>query len=337
MSLRITAGERVCLLGPSGSGKTTLLRIVAGLEEPSGGRLNLDGQPANQLPTHLRGVAYLSQRPSLYPHWDVRRNLQFGLPRDRHPQELERIIQVLGLANLLERTPQQLSGGQRQRVALGRALARRARILLLDEPAAALEGQQRLLLRRELALLHQEFAPTIIAVTHDAAEAASLAERVVVLDRGTVAQCGAYTELLQAPCSSTVATTIAWPPMNLSSGRLSSEGGGHLVVDGLTLTLPPQTPLPCRDGPVLIGIRPEHLALTNQKGLGMVSGVQVRRLEWLGTAWLAEVGPLGWLVGPLSPPAPPLGQEVALAVQGPHICWFDPATGRALPRRVANG
>jgi ABC-type sugar transport system ATPase subunit len=220
LSLDVRNGEHVVLVGPSGCGKTTTLRLVAGLESPTAGRIEIDGRDATRLPPHRRDVALVFQDATLYPHLSVRDNLAFGL-RLRHAQpaliekRVHWIASDLGLLDLLDRPPGQLSGGQKRRVALGRALVRGPRYLLLDEPLAGLDPPARQELRRELARLHAEGQTTILHVTHDQEEALGLGDRVGVLRDGGLQQIDTPMSLHDRPANVFVAMFIGSPPMNV--------------------------------------------------------------------------------------------------------------------------
>ena len=245
VSLTIQAGECFVLLGPSGSGKSTLLRLIAGLEESTGGTIHIRGRNVAAVPPHERGVSYLGQRPVLYPDRPVRGNLTFGIAVEN--SQLDEIASLLGIAGLLDRRPGELSGGQLQRVALGRALLRDAPILLLDEPLTSLDGPMRWDLRRILHLLQSRRRATMIYVTHDQEEALSLADRLAVFEEGRLVQVGTPAEVLSRPATAFVARHLGWPPMTLHRERRDgrdvlfgwrSEGGRNpgdaFLFDALT-------------------------------------------------------------------------------------------------------
>jgi ABC-type sugar transport system ATPase subunit len=259
IDLEVKAGELLVLLGPSGSGKTTLLRLVAGLETPTGGTITIAGQASDRLPPHRRGVGLVSQRAVLYPHLSVRDNLRFGLGRSAEVQtRVREAAAALGIGDLLERRPGELSGGQQQRVALGRAMVRRASVLLLDEPLANLDGPLRWELRGQLHLLQRRLGATMVLVTHEQDEAVALADRLAVLDRGRLAQVGTPQEVLDHPASSSVARLVGWPPINLLPARLRTEDALLAVEGGAPLpALPGWLDLSCRE--VLLGLRPAHV------------------------------------------------------------------------------
>lgn len=266
LTLNVADGELLVLVGPSGCGKTTTLRLVAGLDEPTQGRICIGGQVVNGVPPHRRDVAMVFQRPALYPHLNVRENLAFTRRLRRASgwcaADLSDIAGLLGLEGLLERMPSQLSGGQQQRVALGRALLRRPALYLLDEPLSSLDVKLRLEMRRELHLLQKRFRATMIYVTHDQAEALTLGDRVAVLHDGRLQQVDAPRALWDRPANRFVAGFLGW---NLLSGRLD-DGLQFRGADGC-LAGPPGLSAawkPHRGKRLVAGFRPEAV----RAGLG---------------------------------------------------------------------
>ena len=220
IDLKVASGEFVVLVGPSGCGKSTLLRLVAGLEEPSGGRISIGGKVVDDLDPKERGVAMVFQNYALYPHMTVRQNMEYPLKLARLPaSEIDARIRdaarMLSLESQLDKKPGQLSGGQKQRVAMGRAMVRRPRVFLFDEPLSNLDAQLRVKMRSEISLLHRRLGSTVIYVTHDQAEAMTLADRIVVLNAGRVEQAGAPLELYHRPQTRFVAAFIGTPQMNI--------------------------------------------------------------------------------------------------------------------------
>jgi len=236
----VAAGECLVLAGPSGCGKTTTLRLIAGLEKPTAGTICLGGRDVRDVPPWQRDVAMVFQRPALFPTRTVRQNLGlglhpsgrgwFGTTRPDHGQQVEDMADLLDLAEVLERLPADLSGGQAQRVALGRALLRRAQVLLLDEPLGHLDAPLRRDLRRQLALLHRRFPVTIVHVTHDAEEALALADRVAVMVQGRLFQVGAPGEIVVRPAHRFVAAFCH--DLTLVSGTLRQENGHWTLFTG---------------------------------------------------------------------------------------------------------
>lgn len=275
LDLQISSGEFVALVGPSGCGKSTILRMIAGLEDPTSGVLKIQGRVVNVLSPQERGIAMVFQNYALYPHMSVRQNMEFslklaGLGASERSRRLGEATEMLGLAELLERKPSQLSGGQKQRVAMGRALVRRPQVLLLDEPLSNLDAQLRNKVRAEIAQIHKKFKSTIIYVTHDQVEAMSLADRIVVLNRGRLEQVGAPLEVYHQPATEFVAGFIGSPPMNFIST--------HLLPDHWN---PKSTP----GGAGRSGVRPENTLLSRKGQLG--HGVK------LGSGKISLIEPLG--------------------------------------------
>jgi multiple sugar transport system ATP-binding protein len=268
VSLEIESGEFMVLLGPSGCGKSTTLRMIAGLEEVSGGDLLIDGKRMNDVDPAHRDLAIVFQNYALYPHMTVAGNLAFGLklrgvPRDEIDRRIQRTAAMLGIGSLLGRRPRQLSGGQQQRVALGRALVREPVAFLLDEPLSNLDAKLRAGMRTELVKLHRQLGTTIVHVTHDQVEAMTMGERICIMRDGRIVQVGPPLEVYRNPTDTFVAGFLASPPMNLIEGRLVAAGGG-LAVDMKGLQLPVPMPLagagaPYRDKAVVFGLRPEDI------------------------------------------------------------------------------
>ncbi|MGE3408101.1 MAG: ABC transporter ATP-binding protein [Pirellulales bacterium] len=307
LSLDIEDGEFVTLVGPSGCGKTTTLRLIAGLDQPSEGVIEIAGRSMEGVSPALRDIAMVFQQPALLPHKTVARNLAFGLQvRGQQWQEIQssvtRVAGLLGMDSLLERLPGQLSGGERQRVSLGKALVRRPAVYLLDEPLASLDGPLRLELRRELKQQHQRLAAsgdcaaTMIYVTHDQAEALTLGQRVAVLDRGELQQIGSPQEVYDNPHNTMVARFIGLPPMNLLPGDLRQEndritfvhGSWSVPVDKARHKLVKQ--LIGRQ--VLLGIRAEDVRLAAGDS-GPLSTSNLANKAEIVTAEVADIEPLG--------------------------------------------
>src|ERR1700733_6791064 len=273
MNLGTTDGELVVVVGPSGCGKTTALRMIAGLEDITSGRIELDEVLLNKLEPGVRDVAMVFQNYALYPHLTVYGNLMFPLrerkvaKRDRDPRVREAAA-ILGLEDQLEKKPAQLSGGQRQRVAMGRAIVRQPRLFLMDEPLSNLDAQLRVEMRTEIHAIQRRLGITTMYVTHDQVEAMTLGDRVVVMLDGIVQQVGSPGEVYDRPGNVFVASFLGNPGTNLFNGRLIDSGGApaveigerHLSIDELELSRQPE--LRTRLGSeVVVGIRPEAFAL----------------------------------------------------------------------------
>ena len=261
VSLDIAHSEFVALVGPSGSGKSTLLRMIAGLEECTGGTIEIDGRVVNDVPPKHRAIAMVFQNYALYPHMTVRENLAFALRmRKLDKAEIARRVAVtaeaLNLSALLDRYPRQLSGGQRQRVATGRAIVRDPQVFLFDEPLSNLDAALRVQVRAELRQLHRRLGVTSIYVTHDQVEAMTMADTIVVLRDGRIEQVGPPLELYDRPDNTFVATFIGSPAMNLLSGVY--RDGCVVLGDRTALPVSPVVAVP--EGTRLtIGVRPEHI------------------------------------------------------------------------------
>jgi len=260
VDVEIADGEFVVLVGPSGCGKSTLLRMIAGLENITGGEIAIGGRVVNNVPPKDRDIAMVFQNYALYPHMTVRENMAFSMmlakaPREVMEEEVQRAAKILGLGVLLDRYPRQLSGGQRQRVAMGRAIVRHPQVFLFDEPLSNLDAKLRVQMRSEIRELQQRLATTTIYVTHDQIEAMTMGDQIVVMNAGRIEQTGAPLALYDRPANLFVAGFIGSPAMNLLPGRV--EGGAFRTDGGAVLPLPPGAPASA----TTYGIRPEHLLL----------------------------------------------------------------------------
>jgi ABC-type sugar transport system ATPase subunit len=346
LDLTIASRELMVVLGPSGSGKTTMLRLIAGLEAPDAGTIWIDEHDVTRLPAHRRDVAMVFQHPALYPHLSVFDNIAFGLrargvPRNQLRTRVNKVAGLLGLDAMLPRRPSQLSGGERQRVAIGRAIAREPKVLLCDEPFSNLDPPLRAALRQELAELHRRMGSTLILVTHDQSEALLLGDRIAVLDRGRLLQCGTPRLVYDHPAHRFVATFIGSPPINLIPFELVREGERtriHLIAAERSMGWemaagagPPRWP---ESGQVQLGVRPEAIRI-HQEGdppAPVLLDAQVRRLEFQGSEVLAtlSLGPHR-LVARL-PAGMPIQerQHLRLALDLTKAVWFNPDSGRVL-------
>ncbi|SOH95019.1 multiple sugar transport system ATP-binding protein [Monaibacterium marinum] len=321
VDLSIDEGEFIIFVGPSGCGKSTLLRMIAGLEETSRGQIMIAGRDATAEPPSKRGLAMVFQSYALYPHMSVRDNMGFslkaaGVPKAELDRQVNDAARVLKLEPFLDRRPKDLSGGQRQRVAIGRSIVREPTAFLFDEPLSNLDASLRVEMRYEIAKLHQSLKSTMIYVTHDQVEAMTLADRIVVLDGGHIAQVGSPRELYERPANLFVAQFIGSPRMNVmpctAEGAqfvLPGQGGGAYGRSRSATSL---------------GIRPEHIDMTTA-GDGHLDGV-VDVLEYLGsdTFVIVECGDAGKVTvringdTDLRP-----GQACALQFRADHLHFFD--------------
>jgi ABC-type sugar transport system ATPase subunit len=296
LSLEIEEGSFTALLGPSGCGKSTMLRMIAGLEEISQGRCFIAGDDVTVTPPAKRGTAMVFQNYALYPHLTVRQNIAFSLslahaPKDVQNKRVAEVARMLQLEELLERRPAQLSGGQRQRVAIGRALVREPKVFLFDEPLSNLDAMLRVQMRLELERLHQALKTTMIYVTHDQVEAMTLADRIVVLDRGRIMQQGSPLELYNQPANKFVAAFIGSPAMNFVTASVTGRDGNKVNValpGGGTATITTRGGEAPGTDKVEVGVRPEHLRL-GPDGTGASFQGEVRIVEQLGNATILYV------------------------------------------------
>jgi len=280
LDLEIKDKEFMVLVGPSGCGKSTALRMVAGLEDVSGGTITIGDRVVNDVPPKDRDIAMVFQSYALYPHMTVRENLQFGLRIRKTPQpEMERLVaeaaQILGINELLERKPKELSGGQRQRVALGRAIVRKPSVFLFDEPLSNLDAKLRVQMRAEIKKLQARLQVTSIYVTHDQTEAMTMGHRIAVLHGGKLQQVGTPLEVYERPANLFVAAFIGTPPMNFLNGQVA---GGKLSAAGIQLPFPAASAaaLAGKDGlKVVLGIRPENVLPEGRDARGPTVGLPV--------------------------------------------------------------
>ncbi len=286
IDLAIDPGEFAVFVGPSGCGKSTLLRMIAGLEEISGGELRIDGQRMNEVPASKRGIAMVFQSYALYPHMSVYKNLAFGLEtagmkRDEVRRRVEAAAGKLQIGPLLQRKPKALSGGQRQRVAIGRAIVREPKIFLFDEPLSNLDAELRVQMRVEIARLHQSLGNTMIYVTHDQVEAMTMADKIVVLKEGRIMQAGRPLDLYNDPANQFVAGFIGSPKMNFLKAKLSEVDASRRTIEIAGRPIVLERPIEARAGePLTFGVRPEHLA-PGEARAGLGSGA-VQLVEHLG-------------------------------------------------------
>jgi multiple sugar transport system ATP-binding protein len=269
ISLHIPDKEFVVLVGPSGCGKSTTLRMIAGLEEVTGGDILIGGDIVNDVPPKDRDIAMVFQNYALYPHMTVFENMSFGLKLRRIPKaeirsRVQQAAKILDISDLLDRRPKQLSGGQRQRVAMGRAIVRNPKVFLFDEPLSNLDAKLRVQMRTEIKRVHQQVKTTTVYVTHDQVEAMTLADRVVVMNNGRIEQVGRPHDLYHRPKTKFVAGFIGSPAMNFVPARLSRNGGGLILrlSDDLSFPLPASHTARYQSSAgkeLLFGLRPEHI------------------------------------------------------------------------------
>ena len=269
LSLEIEESEFVVIVGPSGCGKSTTLRMIAGLEDVSSGKINIGGRDVTWLPPKQRDIAMVFQSYALYPHMDVAGNMSFALrlagkPKSEIRERVQRAAEMLELTDYLTRKPKDLSGGQRQRVAMGRSIVRDAYCFLFDEPLSNLDAKLRSSMRTELAILHKKLDRTMIYVTHDQIEAMTMADRIVIMDKGLIQQVGTPREVYNSPLNTFVAGFIGSPSMNFLEGELHGEEPVKVKGMGFDLPLAPGMAARAKKASqkeVLAGLRPEHFAV----------------------------------------------------------------------------
>ncbi|MGJ7528670.1 ABC transporter ATP-binding protein [Variovorax sp. GB1P17] len=341
--LDVADNEFVVFLGPSGCGKSTILRMLAGLEDISGGDLLIGGQRVNDLPPQERGIAMVFQNYALYPHMSVRDNIAFGLKRLKVPkpeidQRIKEVSDTLGLERYLQRKPTELSGGQQQRVAIARAIIKTPKVFLFDEPLSNLDAKLRNHMRIEIAKLHQSLKTTTVYVTHDQHEAMTLADRIVLLRDGRIEQVGSPREIYERPCSAFVAGFIGTPPMNLIEMSVR-DVGGHFELSGREGTVHVDArrfSLAGRER-VTLGVRPAHLLVDTDGGRGGGFSGEVQLVEYLGNEVLVSFSQGDGEIAALMPSAqcPRLRDRVRFVADPAQVHLFDIDTGASLLRSDA--
>ncbi len=327
VNAEIAEGEFVAIVGPSGCGKSTLLRMVAGLEEITGGEIDIAGRVVNRLEPSERDIAMVFQNYALYPHMSVYDNMAYGLKIKKVPKaeidtRVAKAAKILELSALLERKPRQLSGGQRQRVAMGRAIVRQPAVFLFDEPLSNLDAKLRAQTRLEIQKLHGELGITSLFVTHDQVEAMTLGQRLMVMNAGRIEQIGTPEEVYGRPASTFVAGFIGSPPMNLLEGQ--ADGSRFTVNGDQALNLPSAAP---RSGPLMLGVRPEHVEIDSVAGTWAMT-VDVQEMlgaERLVYGRIGEAALTLRIDGRL--PAPKAGDALRLRIAPEHLHWFDAQSG----------
>lgn len=350
LTLTVPDGELLALVGPSGCGKTTTLRLIAGLETPTAGQILFDDQPVTDLPPMKRDVAMVFQSHALFPHFSAFDNLAFGL-KLRHVSHAEigsrvrETAELLGLTDCLERKPGELSGGERQRVALGRAIIRRPKILLLDEPLSHLDEPLRVQMRSELRALHSRLGLTVIHVTHDQAEALALGDRVAVMNQGQLQQTGTPREIHDTQANVFVAGFVGSPPMNLFHGTVGRRGEVLvLLAAGATPNASSAIAVPLGQWqadwfsnnigrPVLLGVRPEDVNLSDAKtetDRSVPASVQSMHYQGAETILHLLAGSHRIVARARSPVFFQCGQQVTLNFDFTRARLYDVATGDLL-------
>jgi multiple sugar transport system ATP-binding protein len=341
IDLDVAHEEFVVLVGPSGCGKSTILRMIAGLEESSGGEIHIGDRMVNNLAPKDRNIAMVFQNYALYPHKTVYGNMAFALRAQRLPRsDVERRVQqaaaILGLEDLMDRKPAELSGGQRQRVAMGRAIVRDPAVFLFDEPLSNLDAELRARLRSEIKKLHRKLRATVIYVTHDQVEAMTLADRVVILNHGRIEQVGTPMDVYAKPANLFVAGFIGSPAMNMLPAELAASPSGRpgVLAAGLSLPLDPRNEMAFMPGmKAVLGIRPEDIAVLAPGTVApAMAGGTVTTVEPLGAEVLLSftLGAHEIMAKVVGRALPKIGDRMRFAFNMSHAHVFDAATGRSL-------
>ncbi|NEI72085.1 sn-glycerol-3-phosphate ABC transporter ATP-binding protein UgpC [Rhizobium lusitanum] len=327
VSVHIEDGEFVTLVGPSGCGKSTLLRMLAGLEDISGGQIMIGGRVVNDVPPKERDIAMVFQSYALYPHMTVEENMGFALKLQGQgkaaiAKRVREAAGILALEPLLGRLPKQLSGGQRQRVAMGRAIVRHPKVFLFDEPLSNLDAKLRVTMRAEIKQLHQRLKTTTVYVTHDQVEAMTMADKIVVMRAGRIEQVGRPLELYDRPANTFVATFIGSPAMNLFEGKV--DDGRFVLDDGTVFPLPAGT----HNAQIRsYGIRPEHLAISDGEP-GVAATVQLVEPTGAETMLVAKIGNQTATIVLRDRIDVRSGQNITLSVDQTKVHLFDGAGAR---------
>ncbi|MGV4230565.1 sn-glycerol-3-phosphate import ATP-binding protein UgpC [Citrobacter portucalensis] len=332
LTLDVADGEFIVMVGPSGCGKSTLLRMVAGLERVSGGDIWIDNKLVTEMEPKDRGIAMVFQNYALYPHMSVEENMAWGLKirgmgKEHIAERVNEAARILELGELLKRRPRELSGGQRQRVAMGRAIVRDPAVFLFDEPLSNLDAKLRVQMRLELQHLHRRLKTTSLYVTHDQVEAMTLAQRVMVMNKGIAEQVGTPVEVYEKPASRFVASFIGSPAMNLLDGCISTSGTHFELEGGMTLPIG-RSAREAIGRNMTLGIRPEHIALSSQAEGGVP--LVVDTLEMLGADNLAHGrwGEQKLVVRLAHQHRPTAGSTLWLHLPENHLHLFDGETGQ---------
>jgi ABC-type sugar transport system ATPase subunit len=339
VDLAIADKEFMVLVGPSGCGKSTTLRMIAGLETISSGRVFIDGVDVTDAPPQKRDIAMVFQSYALYPHMTAYMNMAFGLlkasrlPKAEVDARVRNAAEILNITDLLQRKPNELSGGERQRVAIGRALVRKPKVFLFDEPLSNLDAKLRNRMRGELKRLHKELGLTVIYVTHDQIEAMTLGTRVAMMSQGRLQQVGAPMDIYMKPANTFVATFIGSPEMSLIPCAVEQRAGKFSLrhpsfIDQVEIGAGEAT------AGLLLGVRPEEIVVHQGQTAGMARG-RVERTELIGAEALAEIAIGDHRITARTPvsEAPAAGADVTVSFDMNRVRFFDQASGRAIAAR----
>ena len=345
-NIEIKDKEFMVLVGPSGCGKSTTLRMIAGLEEITSGEIYIDGVLVNDTPPKDRDIAMVFQNYALYPHMTVYQNMAFGLKLRKYPKEeiearVREAADILGIEELLDRKPKALSGGQRQRVAVGRAIVRKPKVFLFDEPLSNLDAKLRLQMRTEISKLHTRLEATMVYVTHDQVEAMTMGDRIVVMKDGRIHQIDMPLSLYNDPVNQFVAGFIGSPSMNFISGRLVANGGGMVFdEENIQVQLPASYSDSLRDHldrEVTLGIRPEHIhdrdTIRDAETAEIEARVEVVEPTGSEVLLYLTTGKTSFVARIDPQHMPVVGQEVKLAVEIDKVHFFDRDSEESLLKR----
>jgi multiple sugar transport system ATP-binding protein len=329
----ISDGEFVILVGPSGCGKSTLLRMIAGLEDITGGEISIGGRVVNDLPPKDRDIAMVFQNYALYPQMTVAQNMGFalqlaGAKRAEIDEKVGGAAKILGLQPLLDRKPAQLSGGQRQRVAMGRAIVRDPKVFLFDEPLSNLDAKLRVKMRAEIKALHQRLKTTIVYVTHDQIEAMTMADKIVVLQGGKVEQVGSPLELYDRPRNVFVAGFLGSPAMNFLEGKILGGATSALLLPTGTRIELSNAPAQSDGQEVVVGIRPEDISFASEDGVPATVTVVEPTGSETHVALDLEGRELTWVMRERAELVP--GQKIQISFKTPNLHFFDKASQQRL-------
>ncbi|MBP2551011.1 sn-glycerol 3-phosphate transport system ATP-binding protein [Neorhizobium galegae] len=333
IDLSFASGEFVVILGPSGCGKSTLLRMIAGLEDITAGDIAIDGRVVNKMEPRERGCAMVFQNYALYPHMTVAGNIGYalkvsGVPKAERERRIAETAKIVGLQDYLERRPAALSGGQRQRVAMARAIIREPKVFLFDEPLSNLDAKLRVTMRAEIRKLHQRLSATSVFVTHDQVEAMTLADRLVVMNRGHVEQVGRPLDIYHRPASTFVASFIGAPAMNLFKTRTEVETA-TVRLDGAAIPIDPLVAHALQGRDVIVGIRPEQCRLTRE-GHGIPARIDFVEELGVGRVIHCEIAGEAFAAAVAEDAEVAAGDTVWLSLPPEQLHYFDAESGRRI-------
>lgn len=338
IDVTIEPGEFFVLVGPSGCGKSTMLRMIAGLEEITGGIIEIGGKRANHLSPDKRDLSMVFQNYALYPHLTVQQNITFGLDVKKvkkavQTERANEVAEMLGLTDYLKRKPRELSGGQRQRVALARAIVSEAPICLMDEPLSNLDAKLRAHMRTEIRRIQRKLGITMIYVTHDQVEAMTMGDRIMILHEGKIQQVGKPIDIYNYPANPFVATFIGSPPMNISPARAVQTKSGIFIEDTIHVPMNEEQVAASSARSLLAGIRPEHIKpIVTGSESGNRIQVEVTNVEILGneTVFSFQVGQREWMAKWSGQWDIAIGDQVPILLGSEYFCVFDEETGELI-------